>query len=49
MGDGLEAQVLRIQRLHLVLLEWLHFDDIFVGNMMITRYVLGHCTFVVMR
>jgi hypothetical protein len=27
VGDGLDAHVLRVRRLHLILLEWLHLDD----------------------
>jgi len=46
MGDGLEAQVLRVRGLHLILLEWLHFDDVFGGNTVITRNVFSHYSFV---
>jgi hypothetical protein len=41
VGDGFEAHVLSVQRLHLVLLEWLYFDDIF-GGVISMRNVLGH-------
>lgn len=27
MGDSVDAQVLRVRGLHLILLEWLHLDD----------------------
>jgi hypothetical protein len=27
VGDGLDAHVLRVRGLHLILLEWLHLDD----------------------
>jgi hypothetical protein len=48
VGDSLEAHVLRVQGLHLILLERLHFDDSFGGYtcMMITMNLLCHYSFV---
>ena len=47
MGDGVNTQVLRVRGLHLILLEWLHLDDMLVGvharRVVITRDVLCYC------
>lgn len=44
MGDVADAHVLRIRGLHLILLEWLHLDNMLGGNtctLMITGDFFG--------